>query len=274
MRWPQIICTAATRREEARSLPVWHRHVGASLCGSPAGSVSHYAIKVPPGIWRSRQARANAISSALVFHVRFIHSICAHVTFAPETDEFICPNSSVNGNTRLQPYGIIVPGLVGYCPKVASMNKGLSELILTLALLVAILSHNKYNSCLVFLSFRISAPSVSLVCGKHCQTVYYAKTYLWRGLFVRLSFTPHLNPALTMDSTAPPPPNPTTPTRRILAQNSRIRQINSREPSHPALNPQDLRSVLSRSHSLATSSLPTKRSSMLSSSRRRWTTRL
>ena len=66
----------------------------------------------------------------------------------------------------------------------------------------------------MFLSLRIGAPAVSLVCGKHCQTVYYAKTYLWRGLFVRLSFTPHLNPTLTMDSTAPPPPNPTTPTRR------------------------------------------------------------
>ena len=158
----------------------------------------------------------NAISSTRVLHA------CQHHPFylrachscAGDSDECISLCSSVNINARPQPYSIIVPGLVGHYSKVASTNKGLSGLILTLALLAVILTHNKYNSCLVFLSLRIRAPSVSLVCGKHWQKVYYAKAYLWRGLFVRLSFTPHSNPALTMDPTAPPPPIPTTPTRR------------------------------------------------------------
>ena len=56
-----------------------------------------------------------------------------------------------------------------------------------------------------------SAPLVNLVCGKHKQTVYFAKTYLWRRLFVCFSLPlTRINPALTMGPTAPPLPNPAT----------------------------------------------------------------
>ena len=142
-----------------------------------AGSIAFYAIKRDTRYVAGSANSCNAISSARVS----IHavSICAHVILAPEAPmNVICPCSSVNSDARTQPYSIIVPGLSRALPEGRVHEQRLSELILTLALLVATLSHIKYNSCLVLLSLRNSAPSVSLVCGKHKQTVYYGKTYL------------------------------------------------------------------------------------------------
>ena len=91
---------------------------------------------------------------------------------------YIYPCSSVNRNARTQPSSIIVPGLSRALPDSRVHEQRIVRVDPNPALLIATLLHIKYNSFLVSLSPRISAPSVSLVCGKHKQTVYYAKTYL------------------------------------------------------------------------------------------------
>jgi len=97
------------------------------------------------------------------------------------------------------------------------MNKGLHDLIPTISAVLpleATLSGSRSESASWSGFYVIQQKSTlfaSLTRGKHGKTFDHAKTYLYRGVFVRfLPTSTILAVILTMD-----PPNPTTPDRRF-----------------------------------------------------------
>jgi hypothetical protein len=99
--------------------------------------------------------------------------------------------------------------------RVTTMNKGLSELIPTIPAVFLLCGDpvaqqtRKLPRGVLFTELKESALSVSLARGKHGKPFGHAKTYIYRGILVRLLLATVPISILKMD-----PPNPTTPPRR------------------------------------------------------------